>query len=236
MANEYSDRLQQVRLWGKILGTERDYYVAEGVMDAGAEDEQAEGADPRGSGVNKNVYFVCNGPLDEWKQLPDCRPEDILNARSIKMNFTGDLDRQFFTNPSFFDTERVYLRAQIARISHSTTLIPRGLFRLTEDNPRDIEENTPEEDEPMKIPTVRDMGDASMWCHYTPSILKQGRLQHAEGQPLDGEEDVEAEELQRREIAKDPWEARLKPISSDAKTRGGTPAWVVRSHNTHNSF
>lgn len=34
-----------MRLWGKIKGTERDYYVAEGVVDAaGAEDGEEGGA------------------------------------------------------------------------------------------------------------------------------------------------------------------------------------------------
>lgn len=32
-----------MRLWGKIKGTERDYYVAEGTMDAAAAEEGEEG-------------------------------------------------------------------------------------------------------------------------------------------------------------------------------------------------
>lgn len=33
------------------------------------------------------------------------------------------------------------------------------------------------------------------------------------------------------EVAKDPWEPILKPITKDAKTRGGMPAWICRSYN-----
>ena len=57
-----------------------------------------------------------------------------------------------------------------------------------------------------------------------------------EGKPLPGEEEVEPEELLRREIAKDPLEPRLKPILDDEKTKGGMPAWVLRHHNCKNNM
>ena len=50
------------------------------------------------------------------------------------------------------------------------------------------------------------------------------------------EEPVEPEELMKREIAKDPWEPRLKLISKDEKTLGGMPAWIIRSYNTSHTF
>jgi len=40
---------------------------------------------------------------------------------------TGDLNRRLVTNPAFNGREKEYLRAQIARIVHSTTLVPDGL-------------------------------------------------------------------------------------------------------------
>lgn len=64
----------------------------------------------------------------------------------VKVLFTGDLERRIFTNPFFDGCEKHYLRAQIARISHSTSLIPKGLMRPVEDSEtREIEENTPDE-------------------------------------------------------------------------------------------
>lgn len=50
----------------------------------------------------------------------------------------------------------------------------------------------------------------------------------AEGE---GEEGVEPEELKKREIAKDPWEPRLKQIAKDNKIKGGLPPWILRSYN-----
>lgn len=65
-----SSGMSQLKLWGKIKGTEKDYYVVEGTLDAGepveGEGEQADGFEARGTGVNKCVYYVCNGPLEAW--------------------------------------------------------------------------------------------------------------------------------------------------------------------------
>lgn len=73
--------------------------------------------EPRGTGVNKYVYWATNSPLDAWVQLPDLQPKDIKAAREIKVNFSGDLERKIITNPFFFGKEKHYLRAQIARIA-----------------------------------------------------------------------------------------------------------------------
>ena len=146
----------QMRLWGKIKGTEADYYVAEGVLDAGegdAEENPSEPVEPRGTGVNKYAYWVTNSPLGEWSMLPDLKPQDLRNARNIKFTFSGDLNRQIFTNPFYFETEKVYLRAQIARITASTTLTCKGLYRFQEEQDREIEDNTPEEGDIVKPST-----------------------------------------------------------------------------------
>ena len=78
----------QLKLWGKIRGTKKDYYVVEGQLGAGDEEAAAgeveESMEPRGSGINKNVYWVTNSPLDKWVMLPDLKPSDIINARGIK--------------------------------------------------------------------------------------------------------------------------------------------------------
>jgi hypothetical protein len=81
------------------------------------EDELPEGEnrpenyEARGTGVNKYVYWVTGNILSKWVRLPDLLPEDIIAARNIKVSFTGDLERQIFTNPFYFGTEKTYLRA-----------------------------------------------------------------------------------------------------------------------------
>lgn len=131
----------------------RDYYIAEGTFDGEAgDDEKPADFEPRGTGVNKYVYWASNSALEAWTQLPDLYTKDIQAARDTKVKFTGDLERQLITNPYFFGKEKHFLRAQIARISNATTLAPKGYYRLVEDS-RDVEENTPDEG-PTPIPTT----------------------------------------------------------------------------------
>jgi radial spoke head protein 4/6 len=209
----------KLRFFGKIRGTEKDYYVAEGELEGGDEGGEGEGEEKpadfeaKGTGVNKYTYWVSHSSFTTWAKLPDLLPKDIAAARSIKVLLTGDLERTIFTNPFFFGKEKHYLRAQIARISHSTTLCPKGLFRLQEENPKDIEENNPEEGD-LVLPSTKDMSSADMWCHYTVGILKNCRTSHMDPEVPEGEE-VEPEELMRRLEASDPYEPRLKAVSSD---------------------
>jgi hypothetical protein len=99
-------------------------------------------------GINKFVYWATNGPCLSWTLLPDLKPKDIINSRGIKFCFSGDLNAKIFTNPFYFDSEKVLLRAQISRIVNSTTLVPKGLYRFVEETKeREIEDNTPEEGE-----------------------------------------------------------------------------------------
>lgn len=45
------------------------------------------------------------------------------------------------------------------------------MWRLTEDNDRDIEENIPEEADSVPFPKVKELSKASDWCHAQPNIL-----------------------------------------------------------------
>lgn len=218
--------VSKLRFFGKIRGTENDYYVAEGELEGGEEpeDEEAEERpadfEPKGTGINRLTYWVSHQSFAQWTKLPDLNPKDVEAARSMKVLFTGDLNRTIYTNPFFFKREKEYLRAQIARISHSTTLAPVGLFRPTEDDPRQIEPVEPEGDEEeVKKPTTQQMSQAKMWCHYNDSILKNNRTAHLEPEaPEDGEDaDVDPEELMKQVIAKDPFEPKLKLITDDSQ-------------------
>ena len=107
-----------MRLWGKILGSNADYFIVEAVQEGGEGEGEGEGdgeaveaAEPRGSGVNQFVYWVTNSPLKSWSQLPDIKASQINNARKIKHNFTGDINSKIYTNPFFVETEKIYLRA-----------------------------------------------------------------------------------------------------------------------------
>ena len=80
-------------------------------------------------------------------------------------------------------------------MTHSTTLIPKGLYKLVEDNERDIEEFVPEEGE-LQMPSTTEMSNPSNWVHYTPNILNICRTTHLDPEVPDGE-DIDPDELKK---------------------------------------
>lgn len=113
------------------------------------------------------------------------------------MLFTGDLNRKIITNPFYFKTEKEYLRSVIARISFSTTIVPKGVYKLDEDEPSNIVKFEPEEDEngntPSVIPPVQEMCKLSNWVHYTRNILHCNRLKHQDPEAPEGGDGEEEE-------------------------------------------
>ncbi|XP_029105821.1 radial spoke head protein 4 homolog A-like [Scleropages formosus] len=161
--------LQRCRFWGKILGTESNYFVAEGEFREG-EDEEDEAAEEeerkaehdmdaanrlhkladkslpvvpkedKGTGANKCSYFVCREPGMPWVRLPSVTPAQIIAARQICKFFTGRLDAPIASSPPFPGNEANYLRAQIARISASTQVSPLGFYQFAEEEGEEDEE------------------------------------------------------------------------------------------------
>lgn len=87
-------------------------------------------------------------------------------------------------------------------MTHSTTLIPAGLFKQVEDEPREIEEVTPEGDDETEVkkPTTLQMTEAKMWCHANKNILQgAGRTEHLEPvEPEDPPEDYDIDEEKKK--------------------------------------
>lgn len=48
----------QAKFWGKITGTQKDYYIVEAVVEGGEEEEITEAHEAKGTGVNTKQYFV----------------------------------------------------------------------------------------------------------------------------------------------------------------------------------
>lgn len=154
-------------MWGKIQGSAKDYYVAEGEKEGGAEAPPE--VEARGTGVNKNVYWVTDSVTGEWTELPDAVPDTINLARQVKLIFTGEPEASMVTNPYFAGKEKELLRAQIARITQTTSIVPKGYFKKQEDSEREIVEVGEEE---RKLPGFEDLRHLHGWCHFAPSILK----------------------------------------------------------------
>lgn len=71
----------RLRFWGKILGIQKDYWIIEGVLDGAEEESSHWSQEKRGEGVNKHVYWVNDNLLEDWIQLPDVTPQQIVAAR-----------------------------------------------------------------------------------------------------------------------------------------------------------
>lgn len=70
------------------------------------------------------MYFVCHDFHSEWIELPSVTPEEIVQSRIIKKYCRGNLEATVVSSPPFPGTEKHYLRALIARISHGTYVSP----------------------------------------------------------------------------------------------------------------
>jgi radial spoke head protein 4A len=129
-------QLQNVRFWGKIHGTQKDYYIVEAKQDEYPEPEEGK-VPPKqealGTGCNECIYFATNSPEEPWTQLAVVQPEQIIAARQMRRFFTGNLEAPVLGFPRFPWGEGAYLRTQIARISADTVLAPLGQFTVEGD-------------------------------------------------------------------------------------------------------
>ena len=56
----------QLRFWGKLYGTQKDYWVVEGKLEQAEEQRPDKVIEQRGQGVNKFVYWVTDNLLEDW--------------------------------------------------------------------------------------------------------------------------------------------------------------------------
>lgn len=56
----------RMRFAGKVLGTQRDYWVVSGVLVEPAENNQDADIEKRGVGVNQLVFWVTDNLLNDW--------------------------------------------------------------------------------------------------------------------------------------------------------------------------
>lgn len=191
--------IESLRFWGKILGTEADYLVAEGTLRSLPKAAPAEGeekplihpdspefdVEPKGEGANTFTYWVSEGGCAAWVRLPAARASHIVAARSIKRMLTGRLEAPVLSNPWYPGKERHLLRAQIARISATCMLAPTGWYE--EDADAGVPGQVRQVEEPA-IGSPEDMASNAGWCHRLPCITKIGRCTFPEVDALSGTE------------------------------------------------
>lgn len=237
MAKLSADKvLKTIRFFGKVLGTSADYYVLEGAYaeepEPAEDEEEPPAPDPKavpaeeaGTGCNKFRYWVCNDLGEEWVELPAVKPAAIVAARAIKKHLTGSLSAPVLVHPPFPGNEADYLRAQIARILHSTYVAPAGMFSFDEDVEEEPRPIVPTEE--WEAPEQEEMAEASAWVHHYSTILKVGRVskppkeEEEEGEEGEEEEEEPEEDHLLNDLSADP------PILESEETP--VPAWSVRT-------
>lgn len=201
--------LKRARLFGKFLGLQGDYIVAETEFKAGEHPSQrvanetprdedtekpAPPAEEHGAGTNRFAYWVCSFAGQDggsWTLLPDVTPQQITAARKIKKYLTGDLEAAVESYPPFPGDESNLLRAQIARIAFATAISPKGLLALYGEEAEEEGQDPPEPGS-VKADFEPIEGDALLelesWVHHEPEILsKQGRVSFWK-EPKEGDE------------------------------------------------
>jgi len=246
--------VESLRLWGKVLGTDGDYYVAEGLLQSIPKPVDADNADapipvmpdspeydvePRGEGANSFTYWVSLGATSPWERLPAARASQIVAARAIKKVLTGNLDTSVLTIPWFPGKERHLLRSQIARISATCSLAPRGWYE------EDPDVGVKEAENPVdSFPGPAELESADGWVHRMPCLMKIGKCSFPDISGVDDEKITEAQKelLQKQQDDEGDVKPLLAGIGDDLVNElvpggdSGTPAWSFKSFGDQGTY
>ena len=211
-----------LRFVGKIYGTKSDYWLCAGRLNQAEEAPTDSTVEPRGTGVNSLVYWVTDNLLNDWIQLPDCKPQWIVQARKIRHSFSGDLNSGIESNPQFDGQERHLLRATLARIFASTAIVPAKMYTIDE------ETNEMKFDEEFVMGDTETLKALTEWGNVHPIILQGGRTTHLPpaNTTNDPEFDADAELAKLQES--DPTVDRFRDIEQHEGYGEGRPSWISK--------
>ncbi|OHT01065.1 Flagellar radial spoke protein [Tritrichomonas foetus] len=236
-----SKPIATAHFWGKVMGVDRDYYIVEvefndGERPHGNENGEEEEKNEEGgeaekdqrppleedTGPNLKNYFVSTALGGKWTLLPDIKPDQIVASRSIKQMFTGNLNAPVLAPPGRFEgTEKELLRAFIARVVHSCSLAPKGLYNAEETEEEQLDSNAPIEMEEEWVP--KPIKGMESFVHRTAYILPQGRVDF-------WAPEAEEEDENEQKVEKGP--PILRPITLDEPIEGNVPSWSMRTVNS----
>lgn len=216
----------KIRFWGKLLCSKKDLYVIEMKANADENYDPIAGEELRGEGINSYIYWVSSDLIGEWVKLPDLKGEHIAGAKKIKKTLTGDLEENVDSYPFFEAKESFLIRAQIARISASTIIVPKGVYKESEANARDIE--TADE---AAVPGYTELKSPENWAHLNAAILNSGRTKHILP-PGTANAEEEMDKLTQAE----PLIARLRGINEDEKFGSYASAWQMRVYGDEQQY
>lgn len=160
-----NESIEKLSFWGKVLGTQADYYVLEATQEVVLDDDE----DGAGAGgveelANKSVFYVSNQIGKDFVPLPNVSAAQVLGSMRIRKFLTGNLDSQVKAHPPFPGSEAHLLRAIIARIRGETSVAPSYFYQAGE----------PEEDEVVQEVTEGEQLEDEEFVPPTPAELAAG--------------------------------------------------------------
>ena len=170
---------EYLRFFGKIYGIKSDYYIIQGSLKTYPMRNPAKHVETRGNeGINRFTFWVSNSILESWYELPDITHEQIVASRRFKYHLTGDLNSKVKSFVSFPGKEMHLLKCQIVRILHSSCIVPKGYYKLSENFKEQLEGKITEIDEEFKSPTFEEMKapEGEGWVHEHAYIYPSGKV------------------------------------------------------------
>ena len=170
---------EYLRFFGKIYGINSDYYIIQGLLKTYPMKNPQIHVEARGNeGINRYTFWVSNSILESWYELPDITHEQIVCSRRFKYHLTGDLNSKVKSFVSFPGKEMHLLKCQIIRILHSSCIVPKGYYKISENFKEQLEGKVTEIDEEFKSPTFEEMKgpEGESWVHEHAYIYPSGKV------------------------------------------------------------
>jgi len=170
---------EYIRFFGKIYGIKSDYYIIQGSLKTYPMHNPPVHVESRGNeGINRFTFWVSNSILESWYELPDITKEQIVASRKFKYHLTGDLNSKVKSFVSFPGKEMHLLKCQIVRILHSSCIVPKGYYKLSENFKDQLEGKITEIDEEFKSPSFEEMKapEGEGWVHEHAYIYPSGKV------------------------------------------------------------
>ena len=170
---------EYLRFFGKIYGIKSDYYIIQGLLKTYPMKNPQVHVESRGNeGINRYTFWVSNSILESWYELPEITHEQIVASRRFKYHLTGDLNAKVKSFVSFPGKEMHLLKCQIIRILHSSCIVPKGYYKISENFKEQLEGKVTEIDEEFKSPTFEEMKgpEGESWVHEHAYIYPSGKV------------------------------------------------------------
>jgi hypothetical protein len=173
------NKCEYIRFFGKIYGINSDYYIIQGIVKDYPMKNPPKHVESRGNeGINRFTFWVSDSLLEYWNELPDITHEQLRTSRLFKYMFTGDLNSKVKSFVAFPGKEMHLLKCQIVRILHSSSIVPKGYQKLSENYKDQLEGKIIEYDEEYKPLSFEEMKDPEFanWTHEYAYIYPSGKV------------------------------------------------------------